>query len=148
MGDQLAWLRGLQPRTVSLRPPAGDAAIRDAEAALRCFLPADYRRFLASSDGATIAAGDSRFDLLPVTRAHGGRRNRFDLVDYNTRVCNRDDSFLVIAIVSRPDEHMGFFKSDLTAPAESCPLYLEWHESGEHDRWAGSFGQFLAIFQG
>jgi cell wall assembly regulator SMI1 len=49
--DQTSWLRELHPRTISLRPPASEPEIRDAEAALRCFLPADYRRFLTSSDG-------------------------------------------------------------------------------------------------
>jgi hypothetical protein len=94
-----------------------------------------------------IRAGESGFDLLPLARARGGPRNRFDLVNYNTRVCRPEDGFLVIAIVHGPDEHMGFLKSDLVAPAASCPLYLEWHESGEYDHWAGSFGPFLALFQ-
>jgi hypothetical protein len=144
--DQPLWLQHLDPRAASLRPPATAAQIDEAEAALKCLLPADYREFLAIADGATFRTANSRFHLLPVSRALrvGPKPAHNDLVDYNALAGRADDPFLAIGIVHNPDEHIGFLKSDLARRRPSCPLYLEWHETGDHDRWADSFAQFLA----
>jgi hypothetical protein len=142
--DTLQWLREIDPRAVSLRPPADPAAIREAEAALRCAFPEDYRQFLSVSDGAMFRMARSRFKFLPVTRAgHVSKPNEINLVDYH-RIRPADEPFLAVCVVYSPDEHLGFMMSDLAERKASCPLYLEWHESGEYDRWADSLAGFLA----
>ena len=141
--DMLDWLREIDPRAVSLRPPADPAAIREAEAALRCVFPEDYRQFLAVSDGAMFRTARGSFHLLPVTRAaHVSKPNEMNLVDYH-RIRPADEPFLAVCVVHSPDEHLGFMKSDLAGPRASCPLYLEWHECGEYERWADSLAAFL-----
>jgi hypothetical protein len=143
--ERLAWLQEFDPRAVSLRPPATEAQIDEAEAALKCVLPTDYREFLALSDGAILRTANCHFELLPVSRARRAGRGTadIDLVGYNTLAGRGDDPFLDIGIVYNPDEHIGFLKSDLTRQRPSCPLYLEWHETRDYDRWANSFADFL-----
>jgi hypothetical protein len=143
--ERPAWLQGFDPRAVALRPPATATRIDEAEAALGCLLPTDYREFLALSDGAILRTANSRFELLPVSRARRAGRGptNHDLVGYNTLAGREDDPFLAIGIAHNPDEHIGFLKSDLTRRRPSCPLYLEWHETRDYDRWADSFAHFL-----
>lgn len=133
---QTDWVRVVKSRAFLL-PGATEATVAAAEKMLGVSLPSSLRDFLRWADGGQLAG-----KTIIVYSAGIGLCSDETLVSANT---DREPGYPLLNIGRDATNEFGFLKTDLTKGIP--PVYFLFHETGELDRVAESFVEFIMKYE-